>query len=102
MPTYDYRCKACGHAFEEFQMMSDPVLRKCPECKKLKLERLIGAGAGFLFKGSGYYVTDYRSKGYKDDKKADAQDSSKSGASDSKSTGSDSPGTKKKPSKSGD
>lgn len=104
MPTYDYRCNACGHAFEEFQMMSDPVLRKCPECKKLKLERLIGAGAGFLFKGSGYYVTDYRSKGYKDDKKADApkSDSSKSGASDSKSTGSDSPSTKKKPSKSGD
>lgn len=104
MPTYDYRCKACGHAFEEFQMMSDPVLRKCPECKKLKLERLIGAGAGFLFKGSGYYVTDYRSKGYKDDKKADApkSDSPKSGASDSKSTGSDSSSTKKKPSKSGD
>jgi putative FmdB family regulatory protein len=72
MPTYDYRCKACGHAFEEFQMMSDPVLRKCPECGKLELERLIGTGAGFVFKGSGYYVTDYRSEGYEKAKKADA------------------------------
>ena len=53
-------------------MMSDPVLRKCPECGKLKLERLIGTGAGFVFKGSGYYVTDYRSKGYEEAKKADA------------------------------
>ena len=52
MPTYDYRCNACGHTFEEFQMMSDRVMRKCPECGKLKLERLIGSGAGFVFKGS--------------------------------------------------
>ncbi len=104
MPTYDYRCKACEHAFEEFQMMSDPVLRKCPECGKLKLERLIGTGAGFLFKGSGYYVTDYRSKGYEDAKKADApsSDSSKSSSSDAKSTKSDSSSSKKKPSKSDD
>ncbi len=71
MPTYDYRCNACGHQFEEFQMMSDAELKKCPECKKNKLERLIGSGAGFLFKGSGYYLTDYRSKDYKDAKKAD-------------------------------
>ena len=108
MPTYDYRCKACEHAFEEFQMMNDPVLRKCPECGKLKLERLIGTGAGFLFKGSGYYVTDYRSKGYDEAKKADAppseskSDSSGSKSSDSKSTKSDtsSSKSKKKPSKS--
>lgn len=72
MPTYDYKCKACDHAFEEFQMMSDPELRKCPKCGKLKLERLIGGGAGFLFKGSGYYVTDYRSKGYQEAAKSDA------------------------------
>ena len=93
MPTYDYRCNACGHSFEEFQMMSDGVLRKCPECGKLKLERLIGPGAGFVFKGSGYYVTDYRSKGYDEAKKADApktessgtdKSSSKSGASSAK------------------
>lgn len=72
MPTYDYRCNACGHVFEEFQMMSEAELKKCPECKKNKLERLIGAGAGFLFKGSGYYLTDYRSKSYTDAKKADS------------------------------
>ena len=72
MPTYDYRCNACGHEFEEFQMMSEAELKKCPECKKNKLERLIGMGAGFLFKGSGYYQTDYRSKSYTDAKKADS------------------------------
>jgi putative FmdB family regulatory protein len=87
MPTYDYRCNACGHEFEEFQMMSDGVLRKCPECGKLKLERLIGSGAGFVFKGSGYYVTDYRSKSYDDAKKADTAEkkSSDSGGSKKKS-----------------
>ncbi len=76
MPTYDYRCNACGHEFEEFQMMSEAELKKCPECKKNKLERLIGMGAGFLFKGSGYYQTDYRSKSYNDAKKADSTASS--------------------------
>lgn len=81
MPTYDYRCNACGHTFEEFQMMSDPVMRKCPECGKLKLERLIGSGAGFVFKGSGYYVTDYRSKSYDDAKKADSATGDKGGES---------------------
>lgn len=83
MPTYDYRCKACGHEFEEFQMMSEAELKKCPECKKNKLERLIGGGAGFLFKGSGYYQTDYRSKSYTDAKKADGGGSG--GSSDAKS-----------------
>lgn len=65
MPTYDYACKACGHTFEEFQSMSAKPLRKCPECGKLKLERLIGAGAGLIFKGGGFYETDYRSESYK-------------------------------------
>ena len=64
MPTYDYICRACGHEFELFQQMSDPVKRTCPECGKPKLERLIGAGAGVLFKGGGFYETDYRSDGY--------------------------------------
>ena len=86
MPTYDYRCNACGHTFEEFQMMSDPVMRKCPECGKLKLERLIGSGAGFVFKGSGYYVTDYRSKGYDEAKKADSAAGQKASDSGKKST----------------
>jgi len=62
MPTYDYVCRACGHRFEHYQSMQDPVLRKCPECGRLRLERLIGAGAGVLFKGSGFYETDYKRK----------------------------------------
>lgn len=65
MPTYDYRCGACGHEFESFQSMHDAALKKCPKCKKPKLERLIGSGAGFLFKGGGFYQTDYRSENYK-------------------------------------
>ena len=65
MPTYDYACRACGHRFEWFQSITSDVLEKCPECKKSKLERLIGAGAGLIFKGSGFYITDYRSDSYK-------------------------------------
>jgi len=65
MPTYDYRCSACGHEFEEFQSITAPPLRKCPKCGKGKLVRLIGTGAGVIFKGSGFYETDYRSEGYK-------------------------------------
>lgn len=64
MPTYDYICRACDHEFEHFQSMTAPVLRKCPKCGKSKLERLIGAGAGVLFKGGGFYETDYRSDSY--------------------------------------
>lgn len=71
MPTYDYRCKACGHEYELFQSMTESTKRKCPECGKLKLERLIGAGGGVLFKGGGFYETDYRSKSYTDAAKAD-------------------------------
>ena len=72
MPTYDYRCKACGHELELFQSMSERPKRKCPECGKLKLERLIGTGAGFIFKGGGFYETDYRSEGYKKAAKAES------------------------------
>ena len=61
MPTYEYECQKCGHRFEEFQSMKDAPLTKCPECKG-KVKRLIGAGAGFLFKGSGFYITDYAHK----------------------------------------
>ncbi len=60
MPTYDYRCKACGHLFQTMHGMTAPVLRKCPKCGKLKLERLISGGAGVIFKGSGFYETDYK------------------------------------------
>ncbi len=62
MPTYEYECEGCGHAFEEFQYMSDKPLRKCPKCGKMKLQRLIGSGAGIIFKGSGFYETDYKRK----------------------------------------
>jgi len=60
MPTYDYVCAKCGHQFEAFQSMSDAPLTKCPKCKTGKVKRLIGAGAGFVFKGSGFYETDYK------------------------------------------
>lgn len=65
MPTYDYHCDACAHTFEEFQSMLDKPLKKCPKCKKPKLRRLLGTGAAILFKGSGFYQTDYRSESYK-------------------------------------
>ena len=71
MPTYAYECEACGHHFEKFQSMTANSLRKCPECKERKLERLIGPGAGIIFKGSGFYETDYRSDSYKKAEKAD-------------------------------
>lgn len=71
MPTYDYACTACGHRFEEFQSMTADALKKCPACKKSKLERLIGAGAGVIFKGSGFYQTDYRGGSYASDAKKD-------------------------------
>lgn len=71
MPTYDYVCDACGHAFEHFQSMKDDALTKCPKCKKKKLRRLIGAGAAVVFKGSGFYQTDYRSEAYKKSAAAD-------------------------------
>jgi putative FmdB family regulatory protein len=73
MPTYDYVCAACGHALEVFQSMSEPPKRKCPACGRNKLERRIGAGAGFLFKGSGFYLTDYRSKSYTEGQKAESK-----------------------------
>ncbi|MBM3985271.1 MAG: zinc ribbon domain-containing protein [Planctomycetes bacterium] len=60
MPTYDYACARCGHRFEAFHGMTEPVLRRCPECGRETLERLIGSGAGVLFKGSGFYETDYK------------------------------------------
>ena len=81
MPTYEYVCDACGHEFELFQSMSASIKRKCPECSKLKLKRLIGIGSGVIFKGSGFYQTDYRSDSYKKaaeaDKKASTEKSSK-------------------------
>ena len=73
MPTYDYRCAACGHEFENFQSINQPALRKCPKCGKPKLERLIGSGAGILFKGGGFYQTDYRSENYQRGEKSEKE-----------------------------
>jgi putative FmdB family regulatory protein len=81
MPTYDYVCDACEHAFEEFQNFNDEVLSKCPRCGKKKLRRLFGSGAAILFKGSGFYETDYRSESYKTAAKKD-QEASKPAAAD--------------------
>jgi putative FmdB family regulatory protein len=78
MPTYDYKCKACGHQFEIFHSMSE-VKRKCPECGKNALERMIGTGGAVIFKGSGFYQTDYRSESYKK-----AAESEKGGKTESK------------------
>ncbi len=65
MPTYEYICEGCGHEFEKFQTITANSLRTCPKCGKKKLKRLIGTGAGIIFKGSGFYQTDYRSESYK-------------------------------------
>jgi putative FmdB family regulatory protein len=63
MPTYEYECTKCGHKFEQFQSMRDLPLRKCPKCHRAALKKLVGGGAGLIFKGSGFYITDYRKKG---------------------------------------
>ncbi len=65
MPTYDYRCDACGHRFEQFQPITAEPLKKCPLCRKRAVQRLLGTGGGILFRGSGFYQTDYRSESYK-------------------------------------
>jgi putative FmdB family regulatory protein len=90
MPTYDYECEACGHKFEQFQSMKDEALTKCPECKKKKLRRLFGTGGAIVFKGSGFYQTDYRSESYKKSAAADSKSSSGGGDSGGSSGGSSS------------
>ena len=71
MPTYEYECGACGHRFEEFQSITAEAIRKCPACGAVKVRRLIGPGGAFIFKGSGFYTTDYRSSEYKEKASAD-------------------------------
>jgi putative FmdB family regulatory protein len=73
MPTYEYQCDACEHNFDEFQSMSDEPLKRCPKCGKAKLRRVFGAGAAIIFKGSGFYQTDYRSESYQKAAKADQE-----------------------------
>ena len=101
MPTYDYECDACGHEFELFQNINDSVKRKCPECGKNKLRRLFGSGAAIVFKGSGFYQTDYRSESYKKGAKEakDAKKSSKDKGGESKSSDKPKSEAKKKTSK---
>lgn len=86
MPTYHYRCKQCQFEFEEFQKITDAALETCPRCKG-PVERLISGGAGLLFKGDGFYITDYRSDGYKKEAKKEAPKSD-APATDSKPGGS--------------
>ena len=86
MPTYEYQCSKCGHEFETFQSMTAGVLKKCPACGKLSLKRLIGTGGAVLFKGSGFYATDYRSENYRQAAKAESDTHKKSGTADSAKT----------------
>lgn len=77
MPTYEYMCESCGHEFEKFQTITAKPIRKCPECGKNNVQRLIGAGAGVIFKGSGFYQTDYRSESYKKSAESEKKTSDK-------------------------
>ncbi|MDR2643273.1 MAG: zinc ribbon domain-containing protein [Planctomycetaceae bacterium] len=77
MPSYEYKCDACGYEFEEFQGIKDSPLKKCPQCKKNKLRRLISGGAAIVFKGSGFYQTDYRSEKYKKSAATESAESTK-------------------------
>jgi putative FmdB family regulatory protein len=86
MPTYEYQCDACNHNFDEFQSMSEAPLKKCPKCKKSKLRRLFGTGAAILFKGAGFYETDYRSESYKKAAKSEQESAGKSSTNGTAST----------------
>jgi len=94
MPTYQYRCTHCGHEFEEYQSIVEDPISKCPNCSK-KPERVISGGAGFLFKGSGFYITDHRSDNYK--KAASKEKKEKSGSNASETKQSDSKKSEGKP-----
>ncbi|MCK5114235.1 MAG: zinc ribbon domain-containing protein [Phycisphaerae bacterium] len=97
MPTYEYQCQACGHSFEKFQSITASAIKKCPECKKNKVKRLIGTGAGIIFKGSGFYHTDYRNDSYKADAKKDTAPPPDCGSSDACKSCKHSEAAKEKP-----
>jgi putative FmdB family regulatory protein len=78
MPTYEYVCRACGHEFEKFQSMNDDPVKSCPECRRRQVKRKIGVGAGVIFKGSGFYETDYKKKPRPKGEKSGDDSSSKS------------------------
>jgi putative FmdB family regulatory protein len=99
MPTYAYKCESCGHGFEQFQSITAKPIRKCPVCGKTTAKRLVGAGSGILFKGSGFYQTDYRSDTYKKAAEGDKGTPSKKetdSSSTSSSTTKPTPDTKAK------
>lgn len=102
MPTYDYKCKSCGHTWELFQSITAKPVKKCPECGKQQAQRVIGPGAGIIFRGSGFYQTDYRSSNYKKAAEADrkSQEAPKSDSNGSSSTKSESKPDSKPKSKS--
>lgn len=87
MPTYDYVCDGCDHRFELFQKFDEKQKRTCSECGEKKLRRLIGSGGGIIFKGSGFYETDYRSSEYKKQQKEESSAASSSESGKSKSSG---------------
>ena len=98
MPTYDYRCAGCGHEFELFQSITDAPLKKCPKCGRRRLERLIGTGAALIFRGSGFYVTDYKKGGASSKGSASREpkkDTPSSGSSDGSSSVGGDDGAKK-------
>jgi putative FmdB family regulatory protein len=80
MPTYEYRCEGCGHEFEKFQSMKAAPIRTCPLCHKRQARRLMGKGGALIFKGSGFYATDYRSSAYKEAAKKDVAPAAKDSA----------------------
>jgi len=84
MPTYEYKCESCGCKFERFQSITAKPIRRCPKCSKTSVRRLIGLGAGVIFKGSGFYQTDYRSESYK--KSAEKEKNATSKSADKKET----------------
>lgn len=100
MPTYDYECSACGHEFELFQSITAKPQKKCPACGRSTAKRLIGTGAGLIFKGSGFYITDYRSDSYKQAAKSDSESSGgkKETSGDAKPSTDAKPESKAKPS----
>jgi putative FmdB family regulatory protein len=95
MPSYEYKCDACGHEFEEFQSIKDAPLRKCPQCKKNKLRRLISGGAAIVFKGSGFYQTDYRSEAYKKSANAESKNTTNTATTNAATTTTKNPATDK-------